>query len=256
MKSTHIRIISIFVVFFIYSSISAPLYGQNFYKDLTPRDRQVIFGLGPSVAITDFSYHDASLPSVLLPSGFIAFSQQLRPHFSLVTTGGFQSSESNHRFTSVASLNPFVDVDQAISYKNFSGFLDIMPQFNIWKSDSHIWRPSLQIYGGVGLGIIATTGVNQYITLRVPDSEFVNDGDINRTYVRENRVTGYVPIRIGVNKKIHPNWDIGLQATYMYLFTDRFDGNNIINNANDRLFQLHFTIKRYLSPSFAPIICY
>jgi len=242
--------------FFILAAVlmGTPVQSQNFYKELTPRDRQLTIGIGPSVAFTDFSFEDSRFPSVLHPSLFAAYSQQFRDHIFLVTTVGVQLSESNHVFMSTNDLAPFVDTGQSITYKTQSLFVDIMPQFNIWRSDNHIWRPGFQVYGGMGLGIIASSGVEQYITLI--SQEFLGERDIDRQYPRISRATGYVPFRVGISKKIHPNWDLGLQGTYMYLFTDRFDGNNTINSQNDQLFQVHLTVKRYLSPTFAPFICY
>lgn len=236
--------------------IISPSLAQNFYKELTPRDRHLTVGIGPSVAYTDFSFEESYLPSVLHPSLFLAYGQQFKDHIFLVTTAGVQLSESNHVFWSQSDLIPFLDNGQSITYKTQSLFVDIMPQFNIWRSDTHVWRPKFQAYGGIGLGIIASSGVEQFISLKIPGSDFVGERDINRDYQRMNRATGYIPIRIGISRKIHPHWDLGLQGTYMYLFTNRFDGNNIINNKNDQLFQVHLTLKRYLPPTFAPFICY
>lgn len=249
---TYLITLFIIVAFFI----NVPIHAQNFYKELTPRDRQLTVGIGPSVAYTDFSFEDSRFPSVLHPSLFLAYGQQFKDHIFLVTTIGVQLSESNHVFRGSEDLAPFVDSGKSITYKTQSLFVDIMPQFNIWRSDTHVWRPGFQVYGGVGLGIIASSGVEQYITLKNPDSDFVGENDINRDYPRMSRATGYIPFRVGISKKIHPHWDLGLQGTYMYLFTNSFEGNNLINNKNDQLFQVHLTIKRYLPPTFAPFICY
>jgi len=249
-----LKLILLFV--WVAVSLETTVQAQNFYKDLTPRDRQLTIGIGPAVAYTDFSFEESRYPSIVHPSLFMAYGQQFKDHIFLVTTVGVQLSESNHVFRGSEDLAPFVDQGQSITYKTQSLFADIMPQFNIWRSDTHVWRPRFQVYGGIGLGIIASSGVEQFIGLKEGRTEFVGENDINREYPRMNRATGYIPMRVGISKKIHPHWDLGLQGTYMYLFTNKFDGNNIINNRNDQLYQIHLTLKRYLPPTFAPFICY
>jgi len=250
----RLHIFTFFIIAVLFTTLQ--VQAQNFYKELTPRDRQITVGIGPSVAYTDFSFEESSVPSVIHPSMFIAYGQQFRDHLYLVTTVGVQLSESNHIFMSAEDLRPFIGTGQSITYKTQSLFVDIMPQFNIWRSDTHVWRPGFQVYGGIGLGIIASSGVEQFIALKDNRTEFTGENDINRDYQRNSRASGYVPIRVGISKKIHPHWDLGLQGTYMYLFTNRFEGNNMINGKNDQLYQVHLTLKRYLPPTFAPFICY
>lgn len=120
--------------------------------------------------------------------------------------------------------------------KGSSVYFDVMPTFNLVSFDNHIYRSKVNLYGGVGMGIM------------------YSQTDQKKSFSEEERptsnniTTGFVPVRAGLSLKIGPYSDIAGEGTMLFTFTDNLDGNIGFNRFGDHLFQAQIVYRRYFIP--------
>src|SRR5690606_23252395 len=149
---------------------------------------------------------------------------------------GFKMLESQDpSYYSDAVLREWIATGQALGMKGNGYYLDLMPMFRL-PVDRHINRPNLNIYAGIGLGMMWIDKEEARV--------------INNTPTIQQRSTSvaYIPFRGGVSSRIGDHGVLALDGTFMATFADEIDGNVGFNRFNDHLFQAQIVYKRYLSP--------
>ncbi|GAB2607444.1 DUF6089 family protein [Belliella aquatica] len=209
------------------------VYGQNFYAYQTPLQNSLIIGVGPSFIYADNGGIYSQFKFQINPAITAAYNRKISRHFNLRANLGYQKIEGQES----SNQNILEIWENRSAANNFSGhvsYFDFMPVFNIFPSDHPYLRTKVNIYGGLGLGILMSN----------VDLEYRNKRDENHQII-----SLYVPIRAGLSYMINQKTDIMLEGSILYNFSDNVDGNENFNRFNDHLFQLQFMIKRYLNTS-------
>src|SRR5690606_13116571 len=216
--------------------ISHLTVAQNFQKEIIPRPNTISLGVGPSFMYADNAGGIRSSQFKIRPAASLAYGRDVNSFMKVRGTFGFQMLESQGpSYYSDAVLRRWVETDQALGIKGNAFYFDLMPLFHL-PVDRHINRSPLNIYAGVGLGVMLVDKEEARV--------------INNTPTTEQRSLSlfYVPIRGGVSYRIGDHGDLALEGTILATFSDDIDGNIGFNKFNDHLFQAQIVYKRYLSP--------
>lgn len=170
------------------------------------------------------------------PAASLAYGREVTPFMEVKGTFGFQMLESQDpSYYQDSVLRRWIATDQALGIKGNAFYFDLMPMFH-FPVDRHINRSDLNIYAGIGVGVMLVDKEEARV--------------INNTPTIEQRSMSlfYVPVRGGVSYRIGDHGDLALEGTFMATFSDEIDGNVGFNRFNDHLFQAQIVYKRYLSP--------
>lgn len=232
MQSKYIAFI---IIFFLVGSTA---FAQSFYRDRIPRLNSVSGGIGGAFMYSDNGGSFRNLGFKVRPTGSLSYSRHLSALVDIKGTLGFQMMESQdpRRYGDSTLLN-WYENDQALGSKGTAYYLDVMPVFHLFPYVNHIDRPAVNVFAGIGIGVMAVR------------TEELRGIDVNAPLTRQNAMTiGYVPIRAGASFRIGPHSDISIEGSFLATFSDDIDGNTGHNRFNDHLFQGQLVFKRYLSP--------
>lgn len=229
----QIKALKLFVGLLLFTHLSS---AQNFHKEIIPRLNNLYVGVGPSFMYADNGGGLRNSQFKIRPAASIAYGRKVNSFMEVKGTFGFQMLESqdpNYYRDSV--LRQWVSTEQALGVKGNAFYLDLMPVFHL-PVERHIDRTDLNIYAGVGIGVMLVDKEEARV--------------INNTPTIEHRSVSlaYIPIRGGVSYRIGDHGDLALEGTFMATFSDEIDGNVGFNRFNDHLFQGQIVYKRYLSP--------
>lgn len=234
LNSMRIKTILILISLLIYSVSS---HGQNFHKDIIPRVDNIYIGIGPSFMYADNGGGLRNYQFKVRPAASLAYGRKINRFIEVKGTFGFQMLESQDpNYYPDSTLLKWAETGQAIGIKGNAYQLDIMPVFHLTPFDRHIERTDVNVYAGIGLGVMLVDKEEA----RVQN----NEPGVSKSAVS----TVYVPMRGGISYRIGPHHDIALEAGFLATFTDDLDGNAGHNRFNDHLFQGKIVYKRYLSP--------
>lgn len=170
------------------------------------------------------------------PAASIAYGRKVNSFVEIRGSFGFQMLESQDPgYYSDSVLRQWVATDQAIGIKGNAFHVDLMPVFHL-PVERHIDRNDLNIYAGVGVGVMVVDKEEARIIDNIPTTE------------HRSLSVAYIPIRGGVSYRISTHADLALEGTFLATFSDEIDGNVGFNRFNDHLIQGQIVYKRYLSP--------
>lgn len=209
---------------------------QNFQKEIIPRLNKVSIGVGPSFMYADNAGGVRSSQFKIRPAASLAYWRELNSFVDLRGTFGYQMLESQDpSYYQDSVLRRWVATDQTIGIKGRAFYFDLMPLFHL-PVDRHINRSPLNIYAGVGLGVMLVDKEEASVINNTPTTE------------QRSQSLFYVPVRGGVSYRIGDHGDLAIEGTILATFSDEIDGNTGFNRFNDHLFQAQIVYKRYLSP--------
>jgi hypothetical protein len=211
-------------------------FAQNLQKEIIPRLNKVYLGVGPSFMYADNAGGVRNSQFKIRPAASLAYGRQVNSFMEVRGTFGFQMLESQDRsYYQDSVLIRWVAADQALGIKGNAFYFDLMPLFHL-PVDRHIDRSDLNIYAGVGIGVM------------VVDKEEARVINNTPTIEHHSISLAYIPIRGGVSYRIGDHGDLALEGTILATLSDEIDGNVGFNRFNDHLFQAQIVYKRYLSP--------
>lgn len=229
----HIKSLKLVVGLLLFSQLS---FAQNFNKEIIPRINTVSLSFGPSFMYADNAGGLRSSQFKIRPAASLSYGRKINSYMDVMGTLGFQMLESQDpKFYSDSVLRRWVAAEQAIGVKGNAFYVDLMPVFYL-PFDRHIDRNELNIYAGVGVGVMVVHKEEARIINNTP------------TAVNKTLSLAYVPIRGGVSYRIGDHGDLAVEGTFLATFSDEIDGNVGFNRFNDHLFQGQVVYKRYLSP--------
>ncbi|HLW19598.1 MAG TPA: hypothetical protein VKX33_04710 [Cyclobacteriaceae bacterium] len=209
---------------------------QNFYKDIIPRVNNLYIGVGPSFMYADNGGGLRNSQFKIRPATTIAYGRKINSFLELKGSFGYQMLESQDPgYYNDEVLRRWIEAGQAVGMKGNGYYFDLMPAFNL-PVERHIDRKNVNIYAGIGLGVMLVRKEEVKIINNVPTVE------------KKTLSLAYIPIRGGISYRIGPHSDLALEGTMMATFSDEIDGNVGFNRFNDHLFQGQIVFKRYLSP--------
>lgn len=215
--------------------ISFPSFSQNFYKERISRDHIVSLGIGPSFAYLDNGGQYRSLNFEIKPSFSLSMTKRLNPMFDLRATTGVQWIQSGGD-PGQALQDAWYAKNASFTAKGDAAFIDLMPSVNLIPFSNHMHRTRFNIYGGFGLGVMR---------VNTKQTKSFNSEEIP---IKNNIVTGYVPIRAGLSYRIGPYLDIAGEGTMLLTFSDNLDGNIGFNRFGDHMAQAQIVIRKFLAP--------
>lgn len=210
-------------------------FSQNFYKDQLPRYQHIQLGIGPSVMYADNGGPYRGLNFPIHPSVTLAYSQKLSHKLHLRGTVGGQPVSSSTNYGMERALE-WGEMGQAFTFSGTSYFVDIMPEFYLLPFNSHMERSHFNFALGAGVGLVILPREQVIITSSGEETSKITGSSL------------YIPIRFTVTYALGPLWDIGFEGSLLATFSDKLDGNEGYNKANDMFIQTQIVIKRYLSP--------
>lgn len=221
------------LLFFLSMSICSS--AQNFYKDRTSRDNIFSIGMGPSFAYIDNGGPYRNLNFKIRPSVTLSLIKRITPRFDLRASAGIQG------IASTSNAAPFIQgywFEQASAYTavGHAYYFDVMPSANLVSFENHMNRSKVNLYGGLGLGVIHAQ-TEQTFT-------YSEDAQVSNKQI----TTGYVPVRAGLSFTLGPYSDIAGEGTMLFTFTDNLDGNIGSNKYGDHLAQAQIVYRRYFFP--------
>lgn len=225
--------LSILLLVFLLSSMG--LMAQNFYKERIPKTEVLSIGVGPSFIYADNggTYRNFNFP--WNPAASISYTKRFHHHWGLKATGGVQWIESGNRNPSQRVQDHWNLYGSAFQFKGHAFHADVMPLFYLIPYVNHMNRSWVNLYGGLGLGIMHVE--RQEAFSLEPDAQFR----------RANITTGYVPFRAGISFRLGDLSDIALEGTMLFTFSDNLDGNENFNRFGDHLAQAQIVYKRFLA---------
>lgn len=228
-----IRAFLFFICLLLYSNLST---AQNFNRDRIPRENNLYVGLGPSFIYSDNGGGVRNLEVKIRPAAFVSYGRKITSLMDIKATLGVQVLESQSiNYFEDSTLRRWNREGQAFGMKGTSYHLDVMPIFNLFPFDTHISRQDINVYLGIGVGIMGINKEELRLINNMPDVQ------------NKSMSIPYVPVRGGISYRIGPHSDLGIEGTFMATFSDEIDGNVSFNRFNDYLFQGHIVFKRYLS---------
>ncbi|NVJ85224.1 MAG: hypothetical protein HWE15_02905 [Algoriphagus sp.] len=208
---------------------------QNFYKERISRNNILTVGVGPSFAYLDNGGQYRDFNFEIKPAISVALSKKLSAAFDLRSTLGVQFISSGGNPSTPIRDAWFADF-ASFTAKGPAFFFDIMPNLNLIPFSNHMHRTRVNLYGGVGLGIMHIM------------TEQTKSFSPEETPTKHQVTTGYVPVRAGLSYSIGPYSDIAGEGTMLWTFSDNLDGNVGFNRFGDHLFQAQIVYRRYFRP--------
>lgn len=211
-------------------------FAQNFNKDILPRPNHLYIGLGPSFMYADNGGGLRSSNFKIRPAASVSYGRRINYFMEVKGSFGFQMLQSQDaKYFSDSVIRHWQRNDQAMGIKGNAYYVDVMPVFHL-PYDRHIDRNNVNLYAGVGLGLMVVDK---------KETKMVNDA---LTEESKTLTVSYIPLRAGISYRIGPHSDLALEGTFLATFSDDIDGNVGFNKYNDHLFQGQLVFKRYLSP--------
>ncbi|MBS4069958.1 MAG: hypothetical protein KGZ90_01430 [Algoriphagus sp.] len=228
---------SIFTLLFMFLLLTFGLdsTAQNFYKERVSRDNVVTLGMGPSFGYLDNGGQYRDYNFSVKPTFSLALTRKLNSLMELRTTGGVQWISSGGN-PPIAIRDKWYFSNASFTAKGPAYYFDILPSFYLIPFSNHMHRSKVNLYGGVGLGVLHA--VTKQTKSFSPEEE----------PKKQNITTGYVPVRAGLSLKIGPYSDLAGEGTMLWTFTDNLDGNVGSNRFGDHLFQAQIVFRRYFIP--------
>jgi len=208
---------------------------QSFYKkDNMPRNNSFSIGLGPSFVYAETGGQYSNLEFAIRPALSFAYAKKINPLLSLQATTGMQWIGSGGN-PSQEAIDQWLANESAINFSGQAYYLDFMPMLNLMPFSDHNKRSQINFYGGIGIGVMQAR-TKRYYTLEENSREY--------TAIFP---TAYVPIRTGMSYRISKIYDISLEGSMLFTFSDDLDGNQNWNAFNDHLIQMQIIFKKYLA---------
>ena len=228
------KVLIIFIGLLFYGSLGM---AQNFNKDILPRYNRISVGLGPSFMYADNAGGVRNFTVKFRPSASVSYEREISSFLELKGTVGYQMLESQTpTYYSDSALINWNEAGQAFAMKGHAYYIDVMPVFHVFPYDTHINRTTINIYAGIGIGVMGVNKEEVRLVLGEPNIQ------------EKSMALAYIPIRGGLSYRIGPHSDLSFEATLLTTFSDSIDGNEGYNRFNDLLFQGQVVYKRYLSP--------
>lgn len=209
--------------------------GQGFYKEKTPRNRTLSFGIGPSFIYADNGGQYSIYNFKWNPSFSLIYEKRFSDHLSFRANTGIQWIESGGN-PSQSLIDRWLEKGQAVSFTGVAYFMDFMPMVNLAPVFHHMVRPEFNLYMGIGIG--GLYAVTQQTFSMEP----------NAVSTRAWVWTPTLPFRAGISHSFSKYWDIALEGSLIFTFSDKIDGNTVTQKKNDHLAQAQIVIRKYLSP--------
>lgn len=223
-------ILSTMVLTLLCLSLSA----QSFYKERVPKTDIWSIGIGTSFIYADNGGQYRSFNFEWNPAVTLSYTKRFHPHWGLQTSVGAQIIESGG--------NPSRQVQEhwrqqgsSFRFEGTAFYADAMPILYVFPYVSHMNRPYVNLYGGLGLGIMHVNR-SQYMSF-----------DQDEPRISASTSTGYVPFRAGIVFRLDNVSDIALEGTMLFTFSDNLEGNTNFNRFGDHLAQAQITYKRYFA---------
>src|SRR5690606_27454012 len=144
---------------------------QNFQKEIVPRLNSVYVGVGPSFMYADNAGGVRSSQFKIRPSASFAYGREIKSFLEVRGTFGFQMLESQDpSYYQDSVLRHWAASDQALGIKGNAFYFDLMPIFRL-PVDRHINRNDLNIYAGVGIGVMLVDKEEARIVNNAPTIE-------------------------------------------------------------------------------------
>ncbi|EKB50638.1 hypothetical protein [Cecembia lonarensis] len=210
-------------------------YAQGFYQEKQPRNETLALGIGPSFIYADNGGQYSIYNFKWNPVFSLIYEKRLADHFSFRATSGIQWIESGGNPTP-SLVDRWLEKEQAVSFNGVSYYVDFMPMINLAPVFHHMVRPDFNLYLGIGFG--ALYAVTQQTFSLEPTA-------VSR---RATVLTPTLTFRSGISYTLNEYWDLALEGSMIFTFSDKIDGNNVTQNRNDHLMQAQLVIRKYLSP--------
>jgi hypothetical protein len=222
-------------IILIQGAFVSDLSAQNFYREKYSRDNIFSFGTGPSFAYLDNGGSYRNLNFAINPAISISLTKKIKPLIELRTTAGVQWITSGGN-PSPGLIDNWISESASVTVDGPVYFLDFTPNFYLIPFSNHMHRPTVNLYGGAGLGIMNAV---------TKQTKSTNPEELRST---KKISTGYSPVRVGLSLKIGPYSDIAGEGTILWTFSDTIDGNSGFNRYGDHLFQAQIVFRGYFSP--------
>jgi len=223
------------LVLFFFLSLSFYASAQNFYKDKTSRNNIFSVGIGPSFAYIDNGGPYRDFGFEIKPSITLSLIKRMTPRFDLRASAGVQWISST-RNADPTVQGYWFEQTSAYTAVGQAYYFDVMPSANLISFENHMNRSKVNLYGGLGLGVIHAQ-TEQTFT-------YSEDAQVSNRQI----TTGYVPVRAGLSFTLGPYSDIAGEGTMLFTFTDNLDGNIGFNKVGDHLAQAQIVYRRYFFP--------
>lgn len=215
--------------------ISGSISAQNFYKERISRNNILTIGLGPSFAYLDNGGQYRNFNFSIKPALSIALTNKLSEMMELRATGGIQWISSGGNPPTSLRDEWFLQ-NASFTAKGQAYFFDLIPSFYLIPFANHMDRSKVNLYGGVGLGVMHV------------QTDQTKSFSPEETPTKQQITTGYVPVRAGLSLRLGPYSDLAGEGTMLWTFTDNLDGNVGNNRYGDHLFQAQIVYRRYFIP--------
>ncbi|WP_194778160.1 DUF6089 family protein [Pararhodonellum marinum] len=223
------------IALLLYLLPSIACFGQDLYREALPRKHTVSFYLGSGFMYADNGGSPRTFDLRFQPMMAFSYGKQLTPMVKLTATLGFQGVRSNEGVFSESIYRQWAEEGQAYKFTGNATMFDIVPVAYLYPFENHMFRKRINLYGGFGLGVMSVSRT-QYV--------FNETGDISQN---ASNTAPYIPVRIGLVVPFNGIFDLGIQGSLMYTFSDELDGNVGYNNRNDHLAQIQLTATHYIS---------
>jgi hypothetical protein len=227
------------VLFLIYLGTVCSAFSQS------PRDF-IGIGFGTGMTYGDNSINPREFQFKLQPSVTVQYAKQLDDYWDLRFHAGTQFLNSGEYYhISMPIVTEWGESGQAYFFRGNAYFLDVMPVYFFNPNLSSVGE-TVNFYVGAGLGALYSDRSQRVMT----EAQFVNGVFVSGNVIRskENLITGYVPIKLGLTTNFEYNWDLAVEFTMMTLFSSSLDGNNMKNKLfqPDAIFNGQIVLKRYI----------
>lgn len=220
----------------LFISLGSTAKAQNFYKEKIPRENYLQFGVGPSFMYADNAGGLRRIDFNIRPALSASFGRSMTPHLDLRGTLGYQFYKSREMgYFNQQTIASWSSNNEAVESRSNILFLDVMPTFSLFKQSGHTYRQTVNLYAGVGLGLMMAAN---------RETKFKNEALYDETPIRG---IAYIPMRGGITYKIDLYSDIALEGSILAAFSDRVEGLTGYNRFNDMMFQGQIVYRRYLS---------
>jgi hypothetical protein len=206
---------------------------QGFYQEKTPRKSTLSLGIGPSFIYADNGGQYSIYNFKWNPSFSLMYEKRLSDHLSLRASTGIQRIESGGN-PSPSLVERWLEKGQAVAFTGVAYYMDIMPMVNLAPAFHHMVRPEFNLYMGIGFG--ALYAITQQTFSLEPTA----------VSTQALVLTPTLPFRAGISHSFLNYWDIALEGSLIFTFSDKIDGNNVTQSKNDHLAQIQVAIRKYL----------
>jgi len=208
---------------------------QSFYQERIPRNDSFAFGLGPSFIYADNGGQYRIYNFEWNPSFSLMYEKRVSDHISFRASTGMQWIESGGNPTE-GLVERWLKKEQAVSFKGQAFHIEVIPMFNLAPNFHHMTRSDFNIYIGLGFGALLATTQQNFSLESTGESKQVL------------AFTSTLPFRTGISYSLNKYYDLALEGSLIFTFSDKIDGNTVTQTRNDHLAQAQLVIRKYLSP--------